>query len=150
MIRIDADGKHAVAASDLMFPNGAVITDDGAMLIVGESFGGRYTAFRIGERGELGQRRTWATLSSEPDVSSFEALLGSLDVIVDGCCLDAEGAIWAADPKNARAIRIREGTRSSTKCAWPTARTSSPACSAGRMDAPCCCAWRPVWSATTE
>ena len=109
VIRIDPDGRHAVAAADLVFPNGSVITPDGATLIVGEGLAGRYTAFPIGQNGELGERRTWAALSGEPDMSSLEALLSGLDVILDGCCLDAEGAIWAADPKNARAIRIREG-----------------------------------------
>ena len=92
VIRIDPDGRHAVAAADLVFPNGSVITPDGATLTVGEGLAGRYTAFPIAQ-----VRR------------SLEALLSGLDVILDGCCLDAEGAIWAADPKNARAIRIREG-----------------------------------------
>jgi sugar lactone lactonase YvrE len=109
VIRIDPDGKHAVAAKDVLFPNGSVITPDGRTLIVGEGLAGNYIAFTIEENGELSDRRVWASLSKEPDPSSIGALLESLDVILDGCALDAEGAIWAADPKNARAIRIREG-----------------------------------------
>ncbi len=44
------------------FPNGSVITEDGSTLIVGESLGGRYTAFDIGEDGSLSNRRPWAVL----------------------------------------------------------------------------------------
>jgi sugar lactone lactonase YvrE len=109
VVLIRPDGSHTLAAGDLVFPNGAVLTEDGRSLIVGEGLAGRYTAFPVEDDGTLGERRTWAALSKEPDMSSFEALLGGLDLILDGCCLDAEGAIWAADPKNARALRIREG-----------------------------------------
>lgn len=109
VIGIDPEGNHRVAADDLLFPNGSVITPDGRTLIVGEGLAGRYTAFTIEDDGSLTGRRTWARLSKDPDLSSFEALLGGLELILDGCCLDAEGLIWAADPKNARAIRIREG-----------------------------------------
>lgn len=109
IIHIRPDGSHVLAAGDLIFPNGSVITDDGTTLVVGEGLAGRYTAFPINPDGSLGERRPWATLSAAPDMSSFESLLAGLDLILDGCTIDAEGAIWAADPKNARAIRVREG-----------------------------------------
>jgi len=109
VIHIRPDGTHTLAASNVIFPNGSVITEDGKTLIVGEGLAGRYTAFPINEDGSLGERRPWATLSAAPDMSSFESLMAGLDLILDGCTLDAEGAIWAADPKNARAIRVREG-----------------------------------------
>lgn len=109
IILIRADGTHEVAASDLIFPNGSVITEDGQTLIVGEGLAGRYTAFPIHEDGTLGERRTWAALSAEPDMTSFDTLMAGLDLILDGCTLDADGAIWAADPQNSRAIRVREG-----------------------------------------
>ncbi|XVQ15852.1 SMP-30/gluconolactonase/LRE family protein [Spirillospora sp. CA-255316] len=109
IVLIRPDGSHTLAADDLVFPNGSVITDDGRTLVVGEGLAGRYTAFPINDDGGLGERRVWAKLSGDPDLSSFEALLGGLDLILDGCCLDAEGAIWAADPKNARVPRVREG-----------------------------------------
>src|SRR5581483_8314623 len=54
------DGTAEVAASDLRFPNGSVVTPDGSTLIVGESMGARYTAFTIGDDGTLTDRRTWA------------------------------------------------------------------------------------------
>jgi len=54
-----------------------VITPDGRRLIVGETFGGRLTAFDIRPDGTLGARRTWAAVEG---------------MSPDGICLDAEGA----------------------------------------------------------
>ncbi|MFF2847660.1 SMP-30/gluconolactonase/LRE family protein [Streptomyces sp. NPDC058001] len=109
VIGVDPRGGHRLAADDLLFPNGSVITADGRTLIVGEGMAGAYTAFPIEDDGSLGPRRTWAALSKAPDMASFQALLTSLDVLVDGCCLDAEGMLWSADVQNARVIRVREG-----------------------------------------
>lgn len=111
LIRIDPDGTSVLAADDLMFPNGSVITADGSTLIVGEGMAGKYTAFSISEDGSLSDRRDWATLSSPPNMNSFSELLDELDVIVDGCCMDAEGAMWVADVKNSRCIRVLQGGR---------------------------------------
>jgi sugar lactone lactonase YvrE len=94
LIRIDPDGRAEVAADGLMFPNGTVITPDGATLIVGETFGERYTAFTIREDGSLSDRRVWAELEGYAP---------------DGCALDAEGHIWSADGVGGRAGRIAPG-----------------------------------------
>jgi sugar lactone lactonase YvrE len=109
VIRIDPDGSHEVVADGLLFPNGSVITGDDQTLIIGEGMAGKYTAFTIEENGSLSDRRDWAVLSSPPNMNSLTELLGEIDVILDGCCMDAEGAIWAADPKNARCIRVLQG-----------------------------------------
>jgi hypothetical protein len=49
-------GTARLVASDLAFPNGMAITEDGATLIVAESHGNRLTAFDIGPEGGLGRR----------------------------------------------------------------------------------------------
>ncbi len=90
------DGQTRVAADDMKFPNGSVITPDGKTLIVGETFGGALTAFDIGANGDLANRRAWA--STGPYVP-------------DGICLDAEGAIWVASPIGPQCVRIAEGGR---------------------------------------
>ena len=95
LARADPDGTVVEAADDLMFPNGAVITPDGKTLIVGETFANRMTAFDIAPDGGLSNRRLWASLAK--------------DVYPDGCCLDAEGAIWIASPFTNEVIRVREG-----------------------------------------
>ena len=96
MVRVDPDGTATPAAEDLMFPNGTVITDDGATLIVGESFGARLTAFDVdATTGALSGRRVWAQLEG--------------GVVPDGICLDAEGAVWLASPMTNECVRVREG-----------------------------------------
>lgn len=93
--RVDPDGQVTVVASDLMFPNGTVITPDGGTLIVGETWSGRLTAFDVAADGSLSNRRVWAQLPE-----------GALP---DGICLDAEGAVWAASPTTNDVIRLAEG-----------------------------------------
>lgn len=94
LILVRPDGTAEVAARDLRFPNGSVITPDGATLIVGESFGGTYVAFDIGPDARLSNRRTWA------------AVPGSAP---DGCALDAGGGIWFSDARGSRVLRVVEG-----------------------------------------
>ena len=57
LARINANGEASVAAEDMHFPNGSVITPDGKTLIVGETLGGCLTAFDIGPDGALSGRR---------------------------------------------------------------------------------------------
>ena len=59
LLRIDPDGQVSVAAEDLEFPNGTVITPDGATLIVAEPIGQRLTAFDISADRGLSNRRVW-------------------------------------------------------------------------------------------
>lgn len=108
VIGISPEGVAEVVAEDLIFPNGMVIAPDGR-LIVGEGLIGQYTSFSIGEGGSLHDRRVWARLSAPPSMESMEELMETAEVIFDGCAVDVEGAIWAADVKNARCIRLREG-----------------------------------------
>ena len=91
---VDTDGSVSVAVEDLAFPNGAVITPNGKTLIIGETFGRCLTAFDIADDGGLSNRRIWANLHPH---------------IPDGICLDAEGAIWLADPANNCVVRVAEG-----------------------------------------
>ena len=90
------DRHKGVAADDLLFPNGMVITPDGGTLIVAETFAHRLTAFAVGAGGALSQRRVFAQLDG---------------VYPDGICLDAEGAVWVADPRGNRCLRVFDGGR---------------------------------------
>jgi sugar lactone lactonase YvrE len=96
ILAVDANGSHRVAADDVAFPNGMVITPDGSTLVVGESFGGRLTAFPIAADGSLGEPRLWADL-------------GGGGRFPDGICLDAENCIWIASPGTHECLRVREG-----------------------------------------
>ncbi len=95
IVMVAPDGKARVAAKDLNFPNGSVITPDVRTLIVAESFAARLTAFDIQPDGGLKGRYVWAPLAK--------------DVIPDGICLDAEGAIWAANAGGKYVIRVKQG-----------------------------------------
>lgn len=109
LIRVDPDGSAHVAATDLLFPNGSVITPDGTTLIVGETAGARYTAFTINADGSLSDRRVWAQVAPTPEVTTLAETLGKLQFGPDGCGLDAEGYIWSADEVNARCARVAPG-----------------------------------------
>lgn len=90
--RVDPDGRVTRAADDLHFPNGTVLTPDGRTLIVAETLGHRLTAFDVAADGTLSGRRRFASLD---------------DCFPDGICLDAEGAVWVADARRNRVIRVR-------------------------------------------
>lgn len=108
LVHIAPDGTARIAASDLLFPNGMVVTPDGKTLVVAETFGGRLTAFTIAPDGSLIDRRIWATVGVTPPWDSPEALLQT-DIMPDGCAIDAEGCIWMADAMNGRVVRVAEG-----------------------------------------
>jgi sugar lactone lactonase YvrE len=99
--RVAPDGDWSSAADDLQSPNGHILTDDGRILIVAESGGMRLTAFDVAPDGTLSGRRTYAELHPEQE--------GVPVAPPDGICLDAEGAVWVADPIGARVFRVREG-----------------------------------------
>lgn len=96
LVRVDPDGSRCIAADELMFPNGTVITPDGQTLVVGETFAARLTAFDVAGDGSLSNRRLWAQLEG---------------AVPDGICLDEEGQIWVASPVSAEVLRVAEGGR---------------------------------------
>jgi sugar lactone lactonase YvrE len=91
---VSANGEVSVAADDMHFPNGSVISPDGRTLIVGESLSGALIAFDIAADGSLSNRRVWAN---------------TLPRVPDGIALDADGAIWIANPIAPECVRIAEG-----------------------------------------
>ncbi len=94
LARVDPDGSVHVAAQDLRFPNGTVITPDGRTLIIAETLGLRLSAFDIASDGTLSNRRVWANLGTR---------------LPDGICLDADGHVWVANPLAAEAFLVAEG-----------------------------------------
>lgn len=109
LLCVAPDRSVRVVADELFFPNGMVITRDGNTLIVGEALGGCYTAFSINPDGSLSDRRLWAELGPMPVLGEFADTMAQLKATPDGCCLDAEGGIWVADPINQRVARVLQG-----------------------------------------
>jgi sugar lactone lactonase YvrE len=101
VLRVSPSGAVEVACDDLRAPNGMVLTPDESTLVMAESGGFRLLEFDVGTDGALAGRRTYAELvPASPDVPVAAP---------DGICLDAEGAIWVADPLGARVFRVRVG-----------------------------------------
>lgn len=107
IIKIDASGNAQVAAKDLLFPNGMVITPDNKTLIVAETLGARLSAFTISEDGSLSDHRIWASVGKPPPMTSAESL-GQTDFAPDGCTLDADGCVWLADAFHGRVARVKK------------------------------------------
>ena len=97
------DGSVRRAAEDLAFPNGMIITPDGASLIVAESWAGHLSAFDLAPNGDLSNRRVWADLGEGAP---------------DGICMDAEGAIWYGDVPNQECVRVLEGGKVTDRVAF--------------------------------
>lgn len=117
LARVDPDGTVTAVANGVMFPNGTVITPDGRTLVIAETIGNRLTAFDRERDGRLTNRRVWADLGEN---------------FPDGICLDAEGAIWVADPRKNVVFRVHEGGRRSR--AIPTGDRGAYACMLGGDD----------------
>ncbi len=96
VVLVQPDGSVEVAADDMRFPNGTVLTPDGRTLIVAETLALRLTAFDVGDDGRLGNRRVWADLSDHL-------------IPPDGICLDAGGGVWVANALGAECVRVLEG-----------------------------------------
>ena len=109
LIHVDPNGAATIAADDLLFPNGSVITPDGRTLIVGETAGARYTAFTIADDGSLTDRRVWAQVAPAPPITTLAETLRQLEFGPDGCTLDAEGYVWSADEVGGRCVRLAPG-----------------------------------------
>ena len=94
LVRVDPDGSVHLAATDMHFPTGSVVTPDGATLIVAETLGLRLTAFDIGPGGELANRRVWAEVGLRAP---------------DGICLDAAGNVWVANAIAPECVLVAPG-----------------------------------------
>ena len=115
--------EPVLAADNLFFPNGTVITPDNKTLIVGETYAARLTAFDKSEDGSLSNRRIWADLKVNAEEGTVP--------LPDGMCIDEEGAIWGASPSTAEVIRVHEGGMISERI---PVQTNAFACMLGGED----------------
>lgn len=108
LIRVDPDGSVHVVATDLYFPNGMGLTPEGELL-VDETMGNRVSVFAVHPDGTLGERRDWVKFAELPDMNDMTVTLGQLIVAADGCCLDTDGSLWAADALGQRIVHVVAG-----------------------------------------
>lgn len=120
VVCVEPDGEAWVVAEQLLFPNGtAVVRRPGRpdALLVAETFGQRISAYDLQADGSLANPRVWADL--RPNVA-------------DGMCVDAEGAVWVADPVQNGVMRVVEGAGA---VEWlSTGDRSAFACALGGSD----------------
>ena len=116
LVVLGADGTVLQVVADMTFPNGTVISEDGATLIVGETLAFRLSAFDVAADGTLSNRRIWAQLDF---------------VATDGMCLDAEGQIWVANALANECLRVKEGGEVTERA---TATQHAFACMLGAED----------------
>jgi sugar lactone lactonase YvrE len=93
---VDASGAWRVELPNIQAPNGSVVTPDGREIIIAETRMHRLSAWSIDPDGSLRDQRVFAQLDR--------------DLLPDGICLDAEGAVWAAT-LGSRFVRVAEGGR---------------------------------------
>ena len=96
LVLVTPDGDVRPQPGTLMCPNGAVISADGSTLVVAQSHMGRLTAYEIGDDGSLHGERVFADLPAGRNNP-------------DGICIDAEGAVWVADPHHRCCMRVLDG-----------------------------------------
>jgi sugar lactone lactonase YvrE len=118
LVRVDPDGSMSVAADGLFFPNGIAITPNGETMVVAESWGRKLTAFDKASDGTLCNRRDWANSQG--------------NWVPDGICMDAEGAVWVADPVKKQVVRIKDGGEITQTVS--TGERGSYACALGGAD----------------
>jgi sugar lactone lactonase YvrE len=96
LVRVRPDGTVGTVADAMMAPNGMALSSDGGVLTVAEPGGGRLSRFTVTGDGGLTGRRL-VPLPKAP---------GATHVTPDGICLDASGAVWAADPMGHRVVHV--------------------------------------------
>jgi sugar lactone lactonase YvrE len=96
LVLVTADGEVRKQPGTLMCPNGSAISADGRTLVVAQSHMGRLTAYAIAGDGSLHDERVFADLPAGRDNP-------------DGICIDAEGAVWVADPHHRCCLRVGDG-----------------------------------------
>ena len=129
VLLVRPDGSVEPPTGELFRPNGCGIVQDGSTFVVAETGVHRLAAFRIDADGSLREQRTIGTLPS-----------GSW---ADGLCLDAEDAIWVADPKGCRCFRMTlagEVTEVIDTAPMPAIACALEGTTVGRSSSP----WRPV------
>lgn len=131
LYRVDPDGSVRVLSGEVTFPNGLAFTADESVLVVAESFSNRMSAFDVASDGSLSNQREWARFGPPNPTESVTAAMAAGDVVPDGIVMDAEGAVWAADPQHHRVVRVREGGEIIEEIATPNAAF---ACELGGSD----------------
>jgi sugar lactone lactonase YvrE len=103
IVLVMPDGSSRLATDDVTSPNGSGITADGKTFIVCESLNSGLRAFDITADGTLVNGRSYAKVDNK---------------MVDGMCLDAEGAVWVGAIRAGEFLRVLEGGEVTDRIAY--------------------------------
>jgi sugar lactone lactonase YvrE len=109
LVRCDPDGGIVIAADEVVTPNGVVVSPDGKLLLLAESFAGRISAWDVGPDGSLANRRIWANFGTRNTPRSVAEARRHVLMIPDGITLNAAGQLWVADAAGSGVWCIAEG-----------------------------------------
>ena len=109
LVRRDPDGRVAIAAADVVTPNGVVVSPDGKVLLLSEAFAGRVSAWDVRSDGSLVNRRVWANFGIPRIARTIAEARKHVLMIPDGITLNAAGDLWVADAAGSGMWCISEG-----------------------------------------
>lgn len=109
LVRVDPDGTAHIVADDLIFPNGIALKDDGATLVVAETFAQRLTSFSVNESGALAGREVLASFGLAPTTTNLAAYVPTMALGPDGICAGTDGTIWVSDPFGRQIVQVTRG-----------------------------------------
>ena len=115
LLMVDVDGSVLEVARGLWFPNGMALSADGSTLFVAETSAERITAFTVGARGDLADRREH---------------IAAPGLRPDGLSIDADDGVWAALPRANELVRVDRHGQITDRLAAPGATT----CALGGAD----------------
>ena len=129
LIHVNPNGDPSIAAKNLDFPNGTVITPNGSKMIIGETYAGRLTSFDIDKEGKLSNRKVWSQMIPlyYYYITKLVRLLkitleegkGMPFPVPDGICLDDHMGIWVASPTTTEVVRYVEGGKITDRITTP-------------------------------
>ena len=76
-------------------------------------------AFDIQRDGSLANRRVWAEVEPAPEPAEAETMLSAVTFAPDGCALDADGHVCAANALGAAVCRVAPGGQIVDEVAMP-------------------------------
>lgn len=109
LVRVDPDGAVSVAATDVVTPNGVIVSPDGRLLLLAESFAGRVSAWDVRPDGTLANRRVWANFGVPRLAGTLKEARKHVLMVTDGITLDADGHLWIADAGGSGVWCVAEG-----------------------------------------